>query len=238
MRRRPAAATRTGTGQPARRIGRGEYRWKMLGGDWQFAAEAAFNSLDRGVAHLFALDPTGTFDEIPFPGGTGGVTEDRYEVDTDPQPPACRATSRSSSAGGGEYSKLAQTGPQRPRPHVPAAQGLGHPGVDTREGPRPLAQARAQWSASCRSATSSPSVNLDDGHRQRRQRRAGAAAELGARLREPRRTSRQMGLGHAHASTAAGIEDYIDGIAPGATRRAGRERAAISTAGHALRRRR
>ena len=57
---------------------RGEYNWKMLNGDWQLSAEAAFNRYN-GAAHLFDLDPAGVFAEIPFPAGTGGVTEDRYE---------------------------------------------------------------------------------------------------------------------------------------------------------------
>lgn len=68
----------TQTGDLGETIARGEYTWKMLGGDWQLSAEAAFNTLDN-VAGLFTLDPDGDFVEVPFPGGTGGVTEDRYE---------------------------------------------------------------------------------------------------------------------------------------------------------------
>ncbi len=68
----------TQTGDIAETIARGEYTWKMLGGDWQLSGEAAFNTLDN-VAGLFVLDPDGTFDELPFPEGTGGVSEDRYE---------------------------------------------------------------------------------------------------------------------------------------------------------------
>lgn len=67
------------TGDLGETVGRGEYSWKMLGGDWQLSGEAAFNTLEN-VAGLFTLDPTGEFIEIPFPGGTGGVKEDRYEV--------------------------------------------------------------------------------------------------------------------------------------------------------------
>lgn len=66
------------TGDLAETIARGEYGWKMFGGDWQLSAEAAFNTLDN-VAGLFTLDANGQFVEVPFPGGTGGVTEDRYE---------------------------------------------------------------------------------------------------------------------------------------------------------------
>jgi len=68
----------TQTGDLGETIVRGEYSWKMFGGDWQLSAEAAFNTLDN-VSGLFTLDPGGEFVEVPFPGGTGGVTEDRYE---------------------------------------------------------------------------------------------------------------------------------------------------------------
>jgi hypothetical protein len=90
-------------------IGRAEYSWKMLGGDWQLAAEAAFNRY-FGEAHLFNLDPTGTiFGEIPFPAGTGGVTEDRYETVLTHSRQL--ASNLSVQVGlGGEYSKLSQTG--------------------------------------------------------------------------------------------------------------------------------
>ncbi|WP_373487769.1 TonB-dependent receptor plug domain-containing protein [Blastomonas sp.] len=66
------------TGDLGETIARGEYSWKMFGGDWQWSAEAAFNTLDN-VAELFSLDATGDFVALPFPGGTGGVNEDRYE---------------------------------------------------------------------------------------------------------------------------------------------------------------
>ena len=90
------------------RIGRAEYRWGMLGGDWQIDAEAAFNRFDR-IATLGFLGPDGEFDIEPLPGGTGGVTEDRYET--------VLTHGRSLSSNltmqiglGVEYSKLAQTG--------------------------------------------------------------------------------------------------------------------------------
>ncbi len=61
------------------RIGRAEYAWAMLGGDWQISAEAAFNRLDN-VGSLFLYnDSADSFVEIPFPSGIGGVREDRYE---------------------------------------------------------------------------------------------------------------------------------------------------------------
>jgi hypothetical protein len=90
------------------RIGRAEYRWDMLGGSWQLDAEAAFNRLDQ-VGQLFTLDTVGDFVESPFPGGTGGVTEDRYEVILNHNRTLATGLSVQLSAGG-EYSKLVQTG--------------------------------------------------------------------------------------------------------------------------------
>ncbi|WP_326524505.1 TonB-dependent receptor plug domain-containing protein [Sphingomonas sp.] len=66
------------TGRVGETIARGEYGWKMLGGDWQWSAEAAYNTLDS-VTSVGALDASGRFVDTPFPGGTGGVDEDRYE---------------------------------------------------------------------------------------------------------------------------------------------------------------
>jgi hypothetical protein len=60
------------------RIGRAEFGWQMVGGEWQLAGEAAFNRLDR-VSSLFSLDADGTFQPVPFPAGTGGVKEQRFE---------------------------------------------------------------------------------------------------------------------------------------------------------------
>ncbi len=89
-------------------IGRGEYSWKMLGGDFQLAAEAAFNRYN-GVASIYDLEPDGSYTEIPFPAGTGGVTEDRYEVVLTHGRQL--ASNLSLQLGiGGEYSKLSQTG--------------------------------------------------------------------------------------------------------------------------------
>jgi len=59
-------------------IARGEYQWKMWGGDWQLSGEAAFNTLDN-VASIGVLGADGSFVNQPFAGGTGGVSEDRYE---------------------------------------------------------------------------------------------------------------------------------------------------------------
>lgn len=90
------------------RIGRAEYRWDMLDGNWQLDAEAAFNRLDR-EAQLFDLDPLGEFIDIPFPAGSGGVTEDRYELVLNYNRALAPGWTLQVGAGG-EYSRLAQTG--------------------------------------------------------------------------------------------------------------------------------
>jgi outer membrane receptor for ferrienterochelin and colicins len=59
-------------------IGRAEYHWKTGKNDWQFSFERAFNSLDQ-VGRLFSLDAGGDFVAVPFPEGSGKVTETRYE---------------------------------------------------------------------------------------------------------------------------------------------------------------
>lgn len=96
------------TGKSGERIGRFEYGWKMWEADWQVSGEAAFNRLNL-ASRLFELDPSENFVELPFPGGNGGVTEDRYEgiLSISKQ-----LTPRLSLqfTGGGEYSKIEQTG--------------------------------------------------------------------------------------------------------------------------------
>ena len=59
-------------------IGRGEYHWKSGANDWQLTLERAFNSLEQ-KGGLFELSPEGEFVEVPFPEGSGKVTEVRYE---------------------------------------------------------------------------------------------------------------------------------------------------------------
>ena len=66
------------TGDIGETIARGEYQWKMFGGDWQLSGEGAFNTLNN-VASIAVLDEDGVFVTEPFDGGTGGVSEDRYE---------------------------------------------------------------------------------------------------------------------------------------------------------------
>ena len=90
------------------RIGRAEYRWKALGGDWQLSGEAAFNSLDNRST-LFDLMPGGDFEEVPLPGGTAKVEEDRYEVVASHGRTLSPKLSVQLSAGG-EYSTLSQSG--------------------------------------------------------------------------------------------------------------------------------
>ena len=67
------------SGRIAETIGRGEYTWKMLGGDWQLSGEAAFNSL-RNAAVTGVLSPGGIFVDQPLASGTGTVEEERYEA--------------------------------------------------------------------------------------------------------------------------------------------------------------
>jgi hypothetical protein len=93
----------------AEKIGRGEYRWDLWGGNWQLSGEAAFNGFDQ-VAHLSNLDPSGSLIETPFPGSSGGVTEDRYESILTHNRTLRKGLTMQLSVGG-EYSKLAQTGP-------------------------------------------------------------------------------------------------------------------------------
>lgn len=58
---------------------RGEYRFKTGKTALQFTVERAFNVLDQRGA-LFELSPAGSFDPVPFPGGSGKVREVRYEA--------------------------------------------------------------------------------------------------------------------------------------------------------------
>lgn len=59
-------------------IARAEYHWKGGKNDWQISLERAFNSLDQ-KGSLFDLQQ-GEFVEVPFPEGTGEVSEVRYEA--------------------------------------------------------------------------------------------------------------------------------------------------------------
>ena len=57
---------------------RAEYGWKGGRNDWQVTLERAYNSLDQRGS-LFELDPSGEFDPISYPEGSGQVVETRYE---------------------------------------------------------------------------------------------------------------------------------------------------------------
>lgn len=90
------------------RIGRFEYGWNMWSADWQISGEAAFNRLNR-ASRLFELDAGGSFVELAFPSGTGGVTEDRYEGIISFSKKLTPKLSLQAT-GGMEYSKIEQTG--------------------------------------------------------------------------------------------------------------------------------
>ena len=90
-------------------IGRGEYRWKSGDADWQVSGERALNSLDS-VSSFLTLGPDGTFSEVPLSGGTARVTEDRAEAMLTYGRPLSRALALQLALGG-EYSKLAASGP-------------------------------------------------------------------------------------------------------------------------------
>src|SRR4051794_23379776 len=98
----------TQDGKQRESIGRGEYRWNSRGAEWQISAEGAFNSLDS-VSGLFETNPSGAFEQIPLPGGTARVQEDRYEViGSYGRKLATNLTMKLSA--GEEYSQLAQVG--------------------------------------------------------------------------------------------------------------------------------
>ena len=90
------------------RIGRAEYNFPLFGADWQIAGEAAFNRLDR-ISRLFELDGAGDFIEDDFPEGTGGVTEDRYDVSVSFSKSLTPRLSLQATAAY-EFSTLKQTG--------------------------------------------------------------------------------------------------------------------------------
>ncbi|MCR2834778.1 TonB-dependent receptor plug domain-containing protein [Qipengyuania sp. RS5-5] len=90
------------------RIGRFEYGWNMWQAEWQVSGEAAFNRLNR-TSELFELDDNGEFVELDFTAGNGGVTENRYEALLSVSKQLTPKLSLQFT-GGGEYSKIEQTG--------------------------------------------------------------------------------------------------------------------------------
>jgi hypothetical protein len=97
-----------GTGDENEKIGRAEYRWKSSGAEWQVSAEGAFNSLDN-TSQLFSMNADGSWTEIPLPGATARVTEDRYEV-MGSYGRTLRSNLTMKLAAGGEYSELSAGG--------------------------------------------------------------------------------------------------------------------------------
>jgi len=96
-------------GDITEKIARGEYSWKMFGGDWQLSGEGAFNKLDN-VARLGTFDPIGgEFVETPFAEGSGVVKEDRYEGLLSFGRPLSKTLSFQIVAGA-EHSTISQTG--------------------------------------------------------------------------------------------------------------------------------
>ncbi len=93
-------------------IARAEYGWKAGGADWQLSAEAAYNTLDVD-AGLAALDSGGVFVPVPFPDGSGGVKEDRYEGIISYSRSLTKNLSLQATLGG-EFSRLSQTGGVQP----------------------------------------------------------------------------------------------------------------------------
>lgn len=91
-------------------IGRAEYSWRWGRADWQIATEVAFNRLDKD-ASLFDLAPGGSFIEVPFPEGDGGVREERYETSFSYGRPLTPRLSLQLTLAG-ERSTIRQTGPQ------------------------------------------------------------------------------------------------------------------------------
>ncbi len=102
-------------------IGRGEYHWKTGKNDWQISLERAFNSLDQ-KGGLFELDSSGNFVEVPFPEGTGKVTELRYEaIATLTRPLASNHDHH--VAAGGEKSQLDRVDDDQPPRHFVRPKG-------------------------------------------------------------------------------------------------------------------
>lgn len=112
-------------------IGRTEYSWGgAASSEWQVSGEAAFNTLS-GAADLFTINGDGTYTQIPFPGGTARVEEDRYEVMGTYGRPLSSTVEVKLSAGG-EYSQISQVGA----------------GGTTRSFYRPKGELTAAWKAS------------------------------------------------------------------------------------------
>ena len=128
----PSGFRSTQVGDSRELIARTEYRWTRAGSEWQLSGEAAFNSLDN-TSRLFVMDETESFVEIPLPGGTASVEEDRYELmGSWGRPLSANVTAKLTA--GGEYSQLAQVGA----------------GGTTRDFYRPKGEVSVAWKATAR----------------------------------------------------------------------------------------
>ena len=85
-------------------IGRAEYRWKA-GRTTGKSRSSAPSIISTRKGGLFELDPEGDFVEVPFPEGTGKVTETRYEALTTFSRPLARNLDLQFAAGA-EISRL------------------------------------------------------------------------------------------------------------------------------------
>lgn len=95
-------------GDETESIGRGEYRWRGGGADWQISLEGALNRLDIDNA-LFDRNAAGDFIPIVFPNSAATVQEKRAETAiTYGRPLSPNLTLQVSLAG--EYSQLTQEG--------------------------------------------------------------------------------------------------------------------------------
>lgn len=85
-------------------IFRAEYAWQSGANEWQVTSERAFNSLDQ-KGDLRELDASGNFRAVPFPEGSGKVTEVRYEIGATLSRPLTRQLNLQMTAGA-EVSRL------------------------------------------------------------------------------------------------------------------------------------
>jgi outer membrane receptor for ferrienterochelin and colicins len=90
-------------------IGRGEFRWRGGGADWQVSLEGVLNRLDV-VNALYTRDSGGDFINVPFPDSAATVEEQRAEAGLTYGRPLTPKLSLQASLGG-EYSQLSQSGP-------------------------------------------------------------------------------------------------------------------------------
>jgi outer membrane receptor protein involved in Fe transport len=107
----PATGERfTRTADETETIGRGEYRWRAGGADWQVALEGALNRLEI-ENRLFTLDAAGDLEPVAFPNAAATVEERRVDAAISYGRPLSPSLSLQASIGG-EYSELGQSGPE------------------------------------------------------------------------------------------------------------------------------